>query len=63
MKKKPAFFHTKKIASLYFFYMRNTNENSYINFFLVRLSKKSKKNEISQITNFVKKDNFFCNRQ
>ena len=42
--------------------MGNANENSDINLFLVRLSKKSKtKIEILHITNFFKIDNFFCN--
>ena len=41
--------------------MGNINENSDINLFLVRLSKKSKtKIEISHITNFFKIDNFFA---
>ena len=59
MKKKPAFSIPKTIASIYVFKMRNTNDNSNINLFLVRLSNKNKKNEIFQITNFVKKKTTF----
>ena len=61
MKKKQAFFHTKNNRVYIHSNMGNTNENSNVNLFLVRLPNKSKKKiEISHITNFSKRQ-LFCN--